>query len=163
MAPPPPNATFVATLGRARRRPYSSRRLERSVEVDASFPLELGVGTHFAYIWVGTPPQRQSVIVDTGSTKMAFPCEPCSQCGNFQAQRESGPFSPSKSSTYHVVAKNAEISAQYAEGDGWRAHLVRDKVSMFTTRDLLFEYIIYLIVFSCLGCFGLWCWTLLTR
>ena len=35
--------------------------------VDAEVtPLYLGYGTHFAYVYVGTPPQRQSVIIDTG-------------------------------------------------------------------------------------------------
>lgn len=29
-------------------------------------PLYPGYGTHFSYIYVGTPPQRQSVIIDTG-------------------------------------------------------------------------------------------------
>ena len=29
-------------------------------------PLYPGYGTHYAYIYVGTPPKRQSVIIDTG-------------------------------------------------------------------------------------------------
>ncbi|CAM9753368.1 unnamed protein product, partial [Phaeothamnion confervicola] len=45
-------------------------------------PLFPGYGTHFAYIYVGTPPQRVSVIVDTGSHFTAFPCVGCSNCGD---------------------------------------------------------------------------------
>ena len=30
-------------------------------------PLFPGYGTHYAYVYVGTPPQRQSVIIDTGN------------------------------------------------------------------------------------------------
>ena len=30
-------------------------------------PLFPGYGTHYAYVYVGTPPQRQSVIIDTGT------------------------------------------------------------------------------------------------
>lgn len=37
-------------------------------------PLYPGYGTHFVYLYVGTPPQRQSVIIDTGSHFTAFPC-----------------------------------------------------------------------------------------
>ena len=50
----------------------NSRKLD---ELDAEMaPLYPGYGTHFAYLYVGTPPQRQSVIVDTGSHYTAFPC-----------------------------------------------------------------------------------------
>ena len=38
-------------------------------------PLYQGIGTHYANIFVGTPPQRVSVIVDTGSHHTAFPCK----------------------------------------------------------------------------------------
>ena len=38
------------------------------------------MGVHYAYIWVGTPAQRVTVIVDTGSHHTAFPCVGC-KCG----------------------------------------------------------------------------------
>ena len=39
---------------------------------------------YYTNIWVGTPPQRQSVIIDTGSDYLAFPCSRCPEghCGN---------------------------------------------------------------------------------
>lgn len=41
-----------------------------------------GYGTHYADMWCGSPiPQRQTVIVDTGSGVTAFPCNECSNCG----------------------------------------------------------------------------------
>ena len=43
-------------------------------------PLFRGQGTHYVFIWVGSPPQRVSVIVDTGSHHTAFPCVGC-KCG----------------------------------------------------------------------------------
>ena len=43
-------------------------------------PLFLGYGTHYAFLWVGSPPQRRSVIIDTGSHNTAFPCVGC-KCG----------------------------------------------------------------------------------
>ncbi|KFG32872.1 aspartyl protease ASP5, partial [Toxoplasma gondii GAB2-2007-GAL-DOM2] len=36
---------------------------------------------YFLDILVGTPPQRASVILDTGSSLLAFPCAGCSECG----------------------------------------------------------------------------------
>lgn len=49
----------------------------------------------FVDLLVGTPPQRVSVIVDTGSTVCAFPCAGCNHCG----QHIDPPFNFSKSST----------------------------------------------------------------
>lgn len=38
------------------------------------------MGTHFVYAHVGTPPQRVSLIIDTGSYTTAFPCTGCRAC-----------------------------------------------------------------------------------
>jgi hypothetical protein len=46
------------------------------------YPLHAKSGTHHAYLYIGSPPQRQTLIVDTGSRLTAFPCSPhCSDCG----------------------------------------------------------------------------------
>lgn len=57
--------------------PPSGRRKLASSEA----PLFQGMGTHYSFLWVGTPPQRVSVIMDTGSNHTAFPCTGC-KCGN---------------------------------------------------------------------------------
>ena len=56
----------------------NSSRVPMDAEITPLYP---GYGTHFSYVYVGTPPQRQSVIIDTGSHYTAFPCTGCSQCG----------------------------------------------------------------------------------
>lgn len=71
--------------GKYMRRPTKSYEDEkttflRGLEQNATLPMEIaplypGYGTHYAYIYVGTPPKRQSVIIDTGSHQTAFPCE----------------------------------------------------------------------------------------
>lgn len=43
-------------------------------------PLYQGRGIHYSFLWVGNPPQRVSVIMDTGSHHTAFPCVGC-KCG----------------------------------------------------------------------------------
>ena len=79
MDPSLPEPLFVHQLGqRARRR---RRHLEEGEEQPPQpeqpqpditakgqeiLPLFPGYGTHYAYVYVGTPPQRQSVIIDTG-------------------------------------------------------------------------------------------------
>jgi Xylanase inhibitor N-terminal len=77
---------------RSRRQLYNSRQLiqDRRQQSDASDEafqavqvsgLFQGWGTHYADLWCGTPPQRQTVIVDTGSGVTAFPCAECQDCG----------------------------------------------------------------------------------
>jgi hypothetical protein len=39
------------------------------------------LGYYYANIFIGTPPQMQSVIVDTGSGILALPCSRCTSCG----------------------------------------------------------------------------------
>jgi hypothetical protein len=56
------------------------RRLTAKAEEAGIAPLFEGMGTHYSFIWVGTPPQRVSVIMDTGSHHTAFPCTGC-KCG----------------------------------------------------------------------------------
>lgn len=46
-----------------------------------SVPLHSEHGTHHAYLYVGSPPQRRTLIVDTGSRLVAFPCASCTNCG----------------------------------------------------------------------------------
>ena len=41
-----------------------------------------GYGTHYLDLYVGSPiAQKQTVIVDTGSSLTAFPCQDCNECG----------------------------------------------------------------------------------
>ena len=57
------------------------RRLGAARDDDPSTaPMFEGLGTHYSFIWVGTPAQRVSVIMDTGSHHTAFPCTGC-KCG----------------------------------------------------------------------------------
>ncbi len=62
------NPCIICMIGLSRRhRGLATRGSELT-------PLYPGYGTHFSYVYVGTPGQRQSVIIDTGSQFTAFPC-----------------------------------------------------------------------------------------
>jgi hypothetical protein len=120
-------------------------------------PLSQGYGTHYVHIWIGGPiPQRQSVIVDTGSHFTAFPCQGCRNCG--QELHTDPYFDPSKSETFeylkgceecpnecrtnknHVLASNINssssghvlpkyycpLSQSYTEGSSWKGILAKD-------------------------------------
>lgn len=61
--------------GAAYRRFLEENKAAPAVEGD--LPLHAGYGTHYAFMYVGTPAQRVSVILDTGSHWTAFPCTGC--------------------------------------------------------------------------------------
>lgn len=54
------------------------------------------LGYFYTRVRIGTPGQEFTVIVDTGSTMLAVPCQGCSKCGTHQ----NPPFVPGKSSTF---------------------------------------------------------------
>lgn len=65
------------------------------------YPLHAKSGTYHAYVYIGTPPQRQTLIVDTGSRLTAFPCHPhCPDCGPHTTK----PFHLNQSSSYKIVS-----------------------------------------------------------
>eukprot|EP00549_Striatella_unipunctata_P004034 CAMPEP_0118673110 /NCGR_PEP_ID=MMETSP0800-20121206/135_1 /TAXON_ID=210618 ORGANISM="Striatella unipunctata, Strain CCMP2910" /NCGR_SAMPLE_ID=MMETSP0800 /ASSEMBLY_ACC=CAM_ASM_000638 /LENGTH=484 /DNA_ID=CAMNT_0006568127 /DNA_START=41 /DNA_END=1496 /DNA_ORIENTATION=+ len=110
---------------------YNQRELAEG-NTDVS-PLYQGYGTHYFDIWVGSPPQRQTVIIDTGSTVTAFPCSKCQDCGeNFHTDKV---FNENASSTYEATqcsecrlgsCSNPTVNKcfrkmSYAEGSSWAA------------------------------------------
>jgi len=118
---------------------YRLRRREEAVQVGALFE---GYGTHYIDLWCGSPPQRQTVIVDTGSGVTAFPCSGCRDCGvpDYHIDRL---FVEEESETFHesTCAKKSDcimtrsscqsgsckIGMSYAEGSRWNAVEVVDR------------------------------------
>jgi len=108
-------------------------------------PLHQGYGTHYATIWVGTPPQRKSVIIDTGSHFTAFPCKGCVGCGEehhtdkYFDQDASSTFRPLTCKNKRKGPKDCQgssecvggkciLSQTYTEGSSWEAFQAVDKL-----------------------------------
>ncbi|OIT33111.1 PREDICTED: aspartic proteinase-like protein 2 [Nicotiana attenuata] len=88
----------------SRRAEISRRHLQKS-PASARMPLHddlLLNGYYTTHIWIGTPPQKFALIVDTGSTVTYVPCSECKKCGNHQDPK----FQPEMSSTYQSVKCN---------------------------------------------------------
>ena len=57
-------------------------------------------GYYYANIFVGSPPQEQSVIIDTGSGILALPCSKCLSCGKEHIQP---PFDITRSKSNKIM------------------------------------------------------------
>ncbi|XP_020575271.1 aspartyl protease family protein 2-like [Phalaenopsis equestris] len=89
-APPPKTVTFGSSA------PAIDGLLSATVESGVA----LGSGEYFIDVYVGTPPQHFSLILDTGSDLNWLQCLPCHAC--FE---QSGPiYNPSSSSSYRNLS-----------------------------------------------------------
>ena len=119
---------------------YDNRHL-RAQQVGALYQ---GYGTHYIDLWCGSnPPQRQTVIVDTGSAVTAFPCSGCrDHCGkDYHIDQV---FDETLSETFETLDckecmrgrctvqtgkpknNNCIIGMSYQEGSSWTAFEARD-------------------------------------
>lgn len=112
-------------------------------------PMHYESGSHHIYVWVGSPkPQKQILILDTGSRYMAFPCEPCPDCGSHASAKY---FDDKQSSThrdnYHpdcvfatkrkkdATDDSCNFDQTYLEGSSWKAKEVEDLVWLATADE----------------------------
>jgi Xylanase inhibitor N-terminal len=133
-----------------------------------TIPMHYEAGSHHVYVYVGSPnPQRQILILDTGSRYMAFPCEPCKDCGRHASPKY---FNDTDSTTHRdnfhpncVYAKAKKKNAPddscrfdqtYLEGSSWRAKEVEDLVWLATAdqEESIEEYMPHLAIPFTFGC-----------
>ncbi len=116
-----------------------------SLAANFTVPLHAHSGTHHVHVYIGSPPQRQTLIVDTGSRVMAFPCKQCRSCGHHASPY----FDPTRSTTHRVstcgkcllegistcsfFGDQCEINQKYTEGSSWFANEVEDMVWLGTS------------------------------
>ncbi|XP_061341213.1 aspartic proteinase 36-like isoform X2 [Gastrolobium bilobum] len=100
-------------------------------------------GYYTTRLWIGTPPQRFALIVDTGSTVTYVPCSTCQHCGKHQDPK----FQPDMSETYQPVKCTADCNCdndrmqcmykrQYAEMSSSSGVLGEDVVSFGNQSEL---------------------------
>jgi len=137
---------FLLTLIRLRIEPVNTLPLgnEGTEEMRKSLPIYKSPGSFYVVVYVGSPPQRQTLILDTGSHFMAFPCEPCLSCGKKFSEKY---FDPDLSrSNAKLSCGNypkecfwkdvsictdenlCQLTVRYTEGSSWTAHEYKDNV-----------------------------------
>ncbi len=86
----------------SRRLKEGSRDEQSKIEKLIGGRLDIGGGVVVVDLWVGNPePQKQSLIIDTGSSMTAFPCENCNDCGSYKNHHTNGPFLQSESDSFN--------------------------------------------------------------
>lgn len=114
--------------------------LNSSILFSHQLHFQLCPQTHYVDLWCGTPPQRQTVIVDTGSPVTAFPCSQCLNCGVPNHHIDTL-FYEQCSSTFTKLGcsdclfgdcngwfhkDRCNIVVRYAEWSSWHAYEVQD-------------------------------------
>jgi len=95
------------------------------------------VGYYYATLWVGTPPTKRTLLIDTGSGLTGFPCEDCQACG-----QHSGPhFRRTLSATSREIScsevncadcrnDTCHYTLKYSEGSEVSGSLTEDFVTL---------------------------------
>ena len=99
------------------------------------------LGYYYVKILVGTPPQNMTVLLDTGSSQLGFPCKGCANCG-----AHTDPYYDfDKSLTFAGAGCNVTgkfcydcsrghcwFRKQYLEGSGISGYYAKDLLTIYT-------------------------------
>jgi len=121
------NMSNASTSARRRLRQYRRRtdvKIFEDVNVMGSFE---DLGYFYTFIHIGTPPQRFTVILDTGSVVTSVPCSGCLNCGTHMDPV----FNYKKSSTAHNTHRT--FSQSYTEGSSLRGEYISDVICIGDT------------------------------
>lgn len=127
--------------------------------VEMAVPIYFHSGTYHACAYFGQPPQRQNLILDTGSRFAAIACHPFKDCDQSRIRRRDKSkkenakkngrafFYPGVSSTLQNItcdscqwesssfcardgSNRCETGQRYTEGSSWKAHETNDIVTL---------------------------------
>ncbi|KAI3794115.1 hypothetical protein L1987_36742 [Smallanthus sonchifolius] len=111
--PSAPNSSRLSSFsgdGKSRRHLQTSDSSRPNARMALHDDLLLN-GYYTTRLWIGSPPQKFALIVDTGSTVTYVPCSTCEHCGKHQDPK----FDPDSSSTYEPVECNTDCTCDKAK------------------------------------------------
>ncbi|KDO21566.1 hypothetical protein SPRG_13377 [Saprolegnia parasitica CBS 223.65] len=130
-------ATAYHVLPLHRDAPLLGARRSLRQLADGSFqvvPLRHDAGTHYTYAYLGSPPQRTPVVVDTGSHVLAVPCAGGASFEVTSSTTLTYPNCTSAASTFQCASCDADatchISQAYSTGGSWTGVVVNDVVAL---------------------------------
>ncbi|KAF4627494.1 hypothetical protein G7Y89_g10661 [Cudoniella acicularis] len=127
-------AVVTMKIGRAPEFYTDSRRLHSRSSLSVTLSNNLTKGSYFVEIDVGTPPQSQRLVVDTGSSDVWVLAADDDLCTSpiLQDQYFGGcisTYTSSKSSTFKTVQKN-QFNISYQDGSGAQGDYIADTFSI---------------------------------
>eukprot|EP00270_Netrium_digitus_P016348 TRINITY_DN5851_c0_g1_i2.p1 TRINITY_DN5851_c0_g1~~TRINITY_DN5851_c0_g1_i2.p1 ORF type:complete len:751 (+),score=141.85 TRINITY_DN5851_c0_g1_i2:56-2254(+) len=96
------------------------------------------IGYYYTTVWLGSPGQRFTLMVDSGSSLTYVPCNPCESCGTHQDPA----FVPHKSSSFYSIScQSSNCPVLQCDGDMRcyfsESYLEGSSVNGFYASDLL--------------------------
>jgi hypothetical protein len=109
-------------------------------------PMYQGFGSHYVFMYVGSPPRRQSLVVDTANHFTAFPCHGCKDCGThvdpiWDPTSSTSAFVPNQCPVSrpgsHNIDNKCVVGQTYKDGSSWEGFVVKDSVHLagLTNKD----------------------------
>ena len=130
--------SFPLSSGTSSQHQRQEKRRRLQDNPSETFPAFQGYGAYHVDIYVGSPPQKQTVLVDTGSENIGIPCTGCVDCGNTHTDYH---FKQTISQSFHKLTcsechngecmfddNTCSIRSMYVDGSGWSGKEVRDYV-----------------------------------
>ncbi|KAH8802855.1 aspartic peptidase domain-containing protein [Xylogone sp. PMI_703] len=132
----------IAKNPAVRRSPQQQRQIQQRATITESLANNYTGGSYVATVQVGTPPQTQTLVIDTGSSDVWLLSADANLCTSEFLQNEYGggcstTFDSSKSSTFKVVSEGT-FDIQYQDNSGSSGDYVSDnfKIGGITVKAL---------------------------
>jgi hypothetical protein len=125
----------TAEQDKSRLRARESHVPQRATPTSTYHPSKTHANLNLSLVTVGTPPQEQVVILDTGSSDLYFDSSSAATCqktGLYSCR--GGTFNHADSSTYNIVAESPAFNTSFGDGSTATGPFAEDVVGIGDVR-----------------------------